>query len=74
MEFRNEFTVVSVCFAIECTCDWNKGVVVCRGSHCVVTASYNAPFPCVVAYGVYCACGLKSRRALNRTGSYWVLI
>ena len=67
MVFSNGLTVVSVCVAIECTCDGNKGVVVCRGSYCVVTASNNAPFPCVVGSGVYCVCGFKRRLALNRT-------
>jgi len=69
MVFSNGLTVVSVCVAIECTCDGNKGVVVCRGSYCVVTASNNAPFPCVVGSGVCYVCGFQRRLALNRTGS-----
>ena len=59
--FSNGLTVVSVCVAIECTFDGNKGVVVCRGSYCVVTASNNAPFPCVVGSAVYCFCGFQRR-------------
>jgi hypothetical protein len=69
MVFINGWTVVSVCVAIECTCDGNKRVVVCRGSYCIVTASNNAPFPCVVGSGVYCVYVFQRRLALNRTGS-----